>query len=174
MVSCRFRTAFDPTHPPTHYAVQPQCSTPSAACLLPQQRRGDNVAGPFNIADTTLAAEAYRLVAEHLSGAKATYVLTSTATWTGVTNTKAIAVRDGNAYYVYIVNKSGLSSAILAQLKLASLGIGAGVPVFVDRVNAVSYGEVSEQLTTDATGSVSVVSAPADDWSVLLCSSRQP
>lgn len=137
---------------------------------------GDNVAAPFNIADTTLAAEAYRLVAEHLSGAKSTYVLTSTATWTGVTDTKAIAVRDGNAYYVYIVNKSGLSSAILAQIKLAGLGIGAGVPVFVDSVNAASYGEVSEQLTTDATGSVSLVSVPlaADGLPVLLCSSRQP
>jgi hypothetical protein len=121
---------------------KPCAAPPLAACLpvaLAQTPcRGDNVAAPFNIADSTLAAEAYRLVAEHLSGGKPTYVLTSTAAWTGVADTKAIAVRDGNAFYVYIVNKSGLSTAIVAQVKLVSLGIGAGVPVFVDRVNAAS------------------------------------
>lgn len=99
----------------------------------------------YNIGDSTLGAEAYRLVAEKLSGAKDIQVLNRGTTT--LNDTSAIAVRDGGAYYVYIVNKQ--TAAVSAQLTLTQWTTvpTTATPVFVNRVSAASYGEVSEQLT---------------------------
>lgn len=108
--------------------------------------RGDNVAGNlYNIGDSSLGAEAYRLVAEKLSGAKSIYVVNRNTN--SLNDTSVIAVRDGGAYYVYVVNKGTV--AVSAQLSLAlwtSVPNNTNTPVFVNRVKAASYGEVSEQL----------------------------
>lgn len=136
------------------YLSKVVCSHPCCHLFF----RGDNVAAPYNIADTTLGAEALRIVAEKLSGAKSIQVMTSTAASTLV-DTKAIAVRDGPAYYVYVVNTG--SSAIRASLALSAWNIGAGFPVIVDRVNATMYGEVDGILTTGSQGSIAVVRSHA-------------
>lgn len=130
-------------------------------CALPC-RRGDNIAAPYNIGDTTLGAEAYRLIAEKLSGAKDIYVLNK-ATNT-LNDTKAIAVREGNTYFVYIANSE--ASAVSAQLTLTQWSIPANAPVFVNRVAAATYGEVTEQLTA-SNGVVTVVSKAWGCWRVL-------
>ena len=57
---------------------------------------------------------------------------------------------------MYVVNTGSVDLPV--ALNLTGWGIGgAGVNVTVERVNASSYGEVSELLTTSAGGALSVV-----------------
>jgi FMN-dependent NADH-azoreductase len=116
------------------------------------------VAAPYNIGDSTLAAEALRLIADKLSGAKNILALNSVAAAT-LTSTKAVAVLNGqgSAYHVYIVNTEVFS--ITASLALGAWGVTSGWPVIVERVNSSSYGEVSELLTAGVNGGLSVVSS---------------
>lgn len=110
---------------------------------------GDNTAAPFNIGDSTLAAEALRLAAEHLTGSKDLLSLTFS---TKMSDVKTAGVKDGAFYYIYLVNTG--DSDVEATFQLSALGVGAGWPVVVDRVNASSYGEATELLETGASGEV--------------------
>lgn len=118
---------------------------------------GDNIAAPYNIADSALGAEALRLVAEKVAGSVPIQSLKS-AMASKLTDTKAIAVRDGSgsAYYVHAVNTG--TSTVRAALGMASWGVKSGWPVIVERVNATHYGEVSELMTANSTGGIFVVS----------------
>lgn len=116
---------------------------------------GDNIAAPYNIGDVTLGAEALRLVAEKVAGAKPILSLTS-AMAAKLSDTQALAVRDGPAYYVHVVNTR--TSTIRVALGMAAWGVKSGWPVIVERVNATHYGELSEILTANSTGGVFVVS----------------
>lgn len=77
------------------------------------------------------------------------------STTTGLSDTKALGVKDGGYYYIYFVN-NGLANVSLT-LALSSLGVGAGWPVVIERVNASSYGEVTEVANTTSTGGVALV-----------------
>lgn len=118
---------------------------------------GDNVGARYHISDTTLGAEALRLVADKVAGGKPLYSFTSTQA-SKLTDTKAIAVKDSafNTYFVNAVN-TGAADARIA-LGLAAWGVKSGYPVIVERVNASAYGEVTEILTANSTGGVFVVS----------------
>lgn len=129
--------------------------------------RGDNTGAPYNIADTTLGAEAIRLIAEKLSGAKNILQMTSVNATT-LTDTQSIALRDGPAYYVYVVNTG--TGSVTASLSLSTWlsGIAGGVPVVVDKVAASMSGEVeSVSQTTGALSVVSIRLAKAVGWLLL-------
>lgn len=121
---------------------------------------GDNTGAPYHVSDSALGAEGLRMVAEHLAGAKDILSLTSAAA-ASLTNTKAVAVRSGRNYYIYVVNTG--SAAVPVTLNLASWGIGASVPVTVERLSASSYGEVTNLLFTATGGTLSGLSLGVDE-----------
>lgn len=116
------------------------------------------MAAPYNIGDAHLAAEGYRLIAEHLNGGKQLLSLTQSST---PADTRAVAVRSGQHYYVYFVNTGANTMAI--TLRLSNWGVGAGVPVVVERMGAATYGEVASVLTT-GTGGVLTGVVSGEGW----------
>lgn len=130
---------------------------------------GDNVAAPYNIGDSTLGGEGFRLIAERLAGAKDILDLASVNA-ASLVDAKAVAVRDADGYYVFVANTGTVSLSV--PLNLAGWSVADGTPVTVERMGDSSYGEVTDMLTA-ANGAVAVVSAEREQRCscMLLCSS---
>jgi hypothetical protein len=84
----------------------------------------ENLAAPYHITDSTLSAEAIRLVFSKLSGNRPMYDITLSST--GSTKTY-YAVKEGGVYYIITVNDNSTPS--LLSIVLSAWGITAGTRV---------------------------------------------
>jgi hypothetical protein len=117
------------------------------------------------LAARRLGAEALRLIAEKLSGAKSLLGISYSTT----TGFRALAVRDGSHFWVYIANAGSSSRSV--RITTGAWGVGTGREVVVERVAAGLYGEVTSVTVTSTNGVVpTLVSArPACCCALLRC-----
>jgi hypothetical protein len=102
--------------------------TPSSSSSRPLSKNGvhwaENAAAPYHVTDSTLSAEAIRLVNAKLSGGRP--LLDITLSSTGSTKTY-FAVKEGGAYYLVTVNDNANPSPL--SIVLSAWGIAAGTRV---------------------------------------------
>jgi hypothetical protein len=121
-----------PPHPPPPPAagnplVFKFSLTPSSSSSRPLSKNGvhwaENTAAPFHVTDSTLSAEAIRLVSSRLSGGKALLDITGASTGAKT----FLAVKDGSTYYLVMCNDQ--ATALPVRVDLTAWGVGAGTQV---------------------------------------------
>jgi hypothetical protein len=84
----------------------------------------ENLAAPYHITDSTLSAEAIRLVSSQLSGGKPLLDITSSST---NSNRTFLAVKVGTVYHLVMCNDQ--ATALPVKVDLTAWGIAAGTKV---------------------------------------------
>jgi hypothetical protein len=112
---------------------------------------GEIYTSPYNIGDTTLSAEAVRLL---------TKLKQSTMYATSTNDTSKyrtyLASSNGDSYYfIYIVNDSG--DYVTTSIDLSQLSPSIGAQIFVETVSKSYYGEVSSVTSVPQTGSLLIL-----------------
>ena len=116
---------------------------------------GENYLDPYWISDTTLSAEAFRL----LTVMKQSQIYRVANTDTTVLRTYIASRKAGDLFY-YLFAVNGLGTAVNLNINLAAWNILSGTKIIIEQVGSGNWGQVSSIVTLSSTNVIAVPLAP--------------